>query len=179
MTDGSSIQVTIYYSITDSDIVTAENNIIYYQLPNGIRLTEEENGPVEVGDEIAGTYIITTDGLITITFNESFADGSPFSGNISFHGEVSLADIEGGDGIVFGGAGGTITIVPDAGDTSLHIEKTGDYNKLKENTLHRYREQRRWQRRHYPLYGQVFDSNRRHRLRGREHSGPGFRWTGS
>ena len=128
VTDGSSIQVTIYYSITDSDIVTAENNIIYYQLPNGIRLTEKENGPVEVGDKIAGTYTITTDGRITISFNENFADGSPFSGNISFHGEVSLADIEGGDDIVFGGAGGTITIVPDAGDTSLHIEKTGDYN---------------------------------------------------
>lgn len=128
VTDGSSIQVTIYYSITDSDIVTAENNIIYYQLPNGIRLTKEENGPVEVGVEIAGTYTITTDGRITITFNEGFADGHPFAGNISFHGEVSLADIEEGDDIVFGGAGGTITIVPDAGDTSLHIEKTGDYN---------------------------------------------------
>lgn len=127
VTDGSSIQVTIYYSITDSDIVTAENNIIYYQLPNGIRLTEEENGPVEVGDKTAGTYTITRDGRITITFNENFADGSPFSGNISFHGEVSLADIEEGDDIVFGGAGGTITIVPDAGDTSLHIEKTGEY----------------------------------------------------
>lgn len=128
VTDGSSIQVTIYYSITDSNIVTAENNIIYYQLPNGLRLTEEENGPVEVGDKNAGTYTITRDGLITITFNKDFADGSPFSGNISFHGEVSLADIEEGDDIVFGGAGGTITIVPDAGDTSLHIEKTGEYN---------------------------------------------------
>lgn len=127
VTDGSSIQVTIYYSITDSNIVTAENNIIYYQLPNGIRLTEEENGPVEVGDKNAGTYTITTAGLITIRFNEDFADGDPFAGNISFHGEVSLADIEGGDDIVFGGAGGTITIVPDAGDTSLHIEKTGEY----------------------------------------------------
>lgn len=128
VTDGSSIQVTIYYSITDSDIVTAENNIIYYQLPNGIRLTKEENGPVEVGDKNAGTYTITRDGLITITFNKDFADGHPFAGNISFHGEVSLADIEEGDDIVFGGAGGTITIVPDAGDTSLHIEKTGYYN---------------------------------------------------
>ena len=83
---------------------------------------------MEVGDEIAGTYTITTAGLITITFNEDFANGDPFAGNISFHGEVSLADIEEGDGIVFGGAGGTITIVPDAGDTSLHIEKTGYYN---------------------------------------------------
>ena len=128
VTDGSSIQVTIYYSITDSNIVTADNNIIYYQLPNGIRLTEEENGPVEVGDKFAGTYTITKDGLITIRFNEDFADGDPFAGNISFYGEVSLADIEEGDDIVFGGAGGTITIVPDAGDTSLHIEKTGDYN---------------------------------------------------
>lgn len=128
VTDGSSIQVTIYYSITDSNIVTADNNIIYYQLPNGIRLTKEENGPVEVGDKNAGTYTITTDGRITITFNEGFADGHPFAGNISFHGEVSLADIEEGDDIVFGGAGGTITIVPNAGDTSLHIEKTGEYN---------------------------------------------------
>lgn len=135
VTDGSSIQVTIYYSITDSHIVTAENNIIYYQLPNGLRLTEEEKGPVEVGDKIAGTYTITTEGLITITFNEGFADGDPFAGNISFHGEVSLADIEGGDDIVFGGDGGTITIVPDAGDTSLHIEKNGDYNQA-EGKIH-------------------------------------------
>lgn len=82
---------------------------------------------MEVGDKNAGTYTITTDGRITITFNENFADGHPFAGNISFHGEVSLADIEEGDDIVFGGAGGTITIVPDAGDTSLHIEKTGEY----------------------------------------------------
>ena len=135
VTDGSSIQVTIYYHITDSHIVTADNNIIYYQLPNGIRLTEEENGPVEVGDKIAGTYTITTDGLITITFSEDFADGDPFAGNISFYGEVSLADIEEGDDIVFGGAGGTITIVPDAGDTSLHIEKTGEY-KQAEGKIH-------------------------------------------
>ena len=72
--------------------------MIYYQLPNGIQLTGEENGTVEIGENAsAGTYTITADGLITITFTEAFADGKPFAGSIQFQGEVSLADIGVGD----------------------------------------------------------------------------------
>ena len=128
VTDGSTIRVTIDYNIDEENIVTADNRVIYYQLPNGIQLTGEENGTVEIGENAsAGTYTITADGLITITFTEAFADGKPFAGRIQFQGEVSLADIGGGDKITFGGDGGIITIVPDAGETDLTITKTGEY----------------------------------------------------
>ncbi len=128
VTDGSTIRVTINYNIDKENIVTADNRVIYYQLPNGIQLTGEENGTVEIGENAsAGTYRITADGLITITFTEAFADGSPFSGRIQFQGEVRLADIGEGNEITFGGAGGTITIAPDAGETDLTITKTGEY----------------------------------------------------
>ena len=128
VTDGSTIRVTINYNIDKENIVTADNRVIYYQLPNGIQLTGEENGTVEIGENAsAGTYTITADGLITITFTEAFADGKPFAGRIQFQGEVSLVDIGGGDKITFGGDGGIITIVPDAGETDLTITKTGDY----------------------------------------------------
>ena len=128
VTDGSTIRVTINYNIDEENIVTADNRVIYYRLPNGIQLTGEENGTVEIGENAsAGTYTITADGLITITFTEAFADGKPFAGRIQFQGEVSLADIGGGDKITFGGDGGIITIVPDAGETDLTITKTGEY----------------------------------------------------
>ena len=128
VTDGSTIRVTINYNIDKENIVTAGNRVIYYQLPNGIKLAGEENGTVEIGENAsAGTYTITADGLITITFTAAFADGNPFSGRIQFQGEVSLVDIGGGDKITFGGDGGIITIVPDAGETDLTITKTGDY----------------------------------------------------
>ncbi len=127
VTAGAEIRVTINYSIP-ANIVTQDNRVIYYQLPDGIGLAEHETGYVTIGDANAGSYTITTDGLITITFNDTFSDGRAFDGDIQFQGTVSFTGDGEEDEIVFGGEGGTITVVPDSGDTDLRITKTGTYN---------------------------------------------------
>lgn len=127
ITDGDTIRVTINYRIPES-VVTSSNRIIYYQLPAGISLEESASGNVYIdGTDPVGVYTIGTDGLITITFNESFADGRAFTGHIGFQGTASLSDISGGGDIVFGGAGGRITVVPKEEETDIAIEKAGWY----------------------------------------------------
>lgn len=130
-TVGDKVQVVIAYSIP-ADIVTKENKVIYYQLPQGIGLTEEETGDVTIGDQVVGTYTITTFGLITITFQDNFADGRAFEGSIQFQGTVDASGEGEEDTIIFGGEGGTITVEPDAGDTDLSITKSGTYDSANE-----------------------------------------------
>ena len=130
-TIGDKVQVVIAYSIP-ADIVTKENKVIYYQLPQGIGLTEKETGDVTIGDQVVGTYTITTSGLITITFQDNFADGRAFEGSIQFQGTVDASGEGEGDTIIFGGEGGTITVEPDAGDTDLSITKSGTYDSANE-----------------------------------------------
>lgn len=130
-TVGDKVQVVIAYSIP-ADIVTKENKVIYYQLPQGIGLTEEETGDVTIGDQVVGTYTITTSGLITITFQDNFADGRAFEGSIQFQGTVDASGEGEEDTIIFGGEGGTITVEPDAGDTDLSITKSGTYDSANE-----------------------------------------------
>lgn len=130
-TVGDKVQVVIAYSIP-ADIVTKENKVIYYQLPQGIGLTEDETGDVTIGDQVVGTYTITTYGLITITFQDNFADGRAFEGSIQFQGTVDASGEGEEDTIIFGGEGGTITVEPDAGDTDLSITKSGTYDSANE-----------------------------------------------
>ncbi len=130
-TVGDKVQVVIAYSIP-ADIVTKENKVIYYQLPQGIGLTEEETGDVTIGDQVVGAYTITISGLITITFQDNFADGRAFEGSIQFQGTVDASGEGEEDTIIFGGEGGTITVEPDAGDTDLSITKSGTYDSANE-----------------------------------------------
>lgn len=133
-TVGDKVQVVIAYSIP-AGIVTKENKVIYYQLPQGIGLTEEETGDVTIGDQVVGAYTITISGLITITFQDNFADGRAFEGSIQFQGTVDASGEGEEDTIIFGGEGGTITVEPDAGDTDLSITKSGTYDSANE-TIH-------------------------------------------
>lgn len=127
-TDGDSVRVEINYTIP-ANTVGADNQTIHYQLPDGIRLSREESGTVYDGQTPVGSYVIGTDGLITITFNDTFADDKPFTGMIRFEGTLS-ADAGGGEQeIEFGGDGGTITVKPGTSPTDIHVEKEGSYNK--------------------------------------------------
>lgn len=133
-TDGDSVRVEINYTIP-ANTVGADNQTIYYQLPKGIRLSREESGTVYDGQTPVGTYVIETDGMITITFNDTFADDKPFNGMIRFEGTLS-ADSGGGEQeIVFGGDGGTITVKPNTSPTDIRVEKEGSYDK-KDGKLH-------------------------------------------
>ena len=126
VTDGANIRVTINYAIPEG-IVTQNNRTIYYQLPEGIALEKDETGRVTIGNDEVGTYTITADGLITITFDEDFANGDAFSGNIHFQGTVSLTGTGEDQEITFGGDGGTITVVPEEKKYNLGISKVGVY----------------------------------------------------
>ncbi|MZL69079.1 MULTISPECIES: Cna B-type domain-containing protein [Eubacteriales] len=128
-TDGDTIRVTIRYTIPEGEIHAGRRNM-YYQLPAGIALEREETGVVYLeGGNAAGTYTISTNGLISIAFDEAFANGAAFSGSFFFQGSVALADLEEDQEIVFGGAGGAITVVPEEKQYSLSIGKPGVYVK--------------------------------------------------
>ena len=127
-TDGDSVQVEINYTIP-ANTVGADNQTIHYQLPEGIRLSQEESGTVYNGQTSVGSYVIGTDGLITITFNDTFADDKPFNGMIRFEGTLSTDSGGGEQEIEFGGDGGTITVKPSASPTDIRVEKEGSYNK--------------------------------------------------
>lgn len=126
-TDGDTIRVTIRYTIPQGMINETQRSM-YYQLPAGIALEKNETGDVylESGQK-AGTYVISADGLISITFDATFANGDAFSGNLHFQGSIALADLGEGEEIQFGGDGGTITVVPEEKQYSLNIGKLGAY----------------------------------------------------
>ena len=90
--------------------VTGENQEITYQLPAGVRPIQDESGTVYQSNTPVGTYTIGTDGKITITFNDNFATGEAFSGNITFQGTAEKQGSGDSSDIDFGGDTGKVTI---------------------------------------------------------------------
>ena len=126
-TDGDTIRVTLHFTIP-AGTITPDRSTMHYQLPKGISLSKEETGEVYLtAGNRAGTYTISRDGRITITFDGHFATGEAFAGSLQFQGSVALAGGEGGQEVNFGGAGGSITIVPEEKNYSLNIGKVGSY----------------------------------------------------
>ena len=126
-TDGDTVRVTIRYAIPAGEI-WEDRRDMHYQLPAGIALEQTETGDVYLEDgRRAGAYTISPEGLINITFDEAFANGEAFSGNLYFQGSIALAELEEGEEITFGGTGGTITVVPGEKRYSLKIGKAGFY----------------------------------------------------
>lgn len=126
-TDGDTIRVTIRYAIPQGVINETQRNM-HYQLPDGIALDQNETGDVYLeSGQRAGTYSISTEGLISITFDEAFANGEAFSGNLHFQGSIALVELDEDQEIQFGGDGGTITVVPEEKQYSLNIGKVGFY----------------------------------------------------
>lgn len=126
-TDGDSVRVSIRYSLP-ANVVGAGNQTIYYDMPEGISLSNPESGTVYDNGTPVGTYTITTDGLITIVFDDSFADDRPFSGEIQFQGTLSAGE-DGSETELNFGAGGTITVKPSTSPTDVQVKKEGEYNK--------------------------------------------------
>lgn len=126
--DGDHVMVDIDYKLP-AGVVDSTTKTITYDLPNAIKLTDEESGIVYASNGLAvGTYHITTDGKITIHFNEEFATGEPFAGYITFQGTLSAEDT-GEDGkVIFGGDGGEITINPSQEQYDLNMSKNAKLN---------------------------------------------------
>ena len=109
VTDGDGIKVSIDYTMP-AGTVTGENQEITYQLPAGVRPIQDESGTVYQSNTPVGTYTIGTDGKITITFNDNFATGEAFSGNITFQGTAEKQGSGDSSDIDFGGDTGKVTI---------------------------------------------------------------------
>lgn len=128
VTSGDTIRVHISYTIPEN-VVGPDCRVITYQLPTGIGLNEPATGTVTIGNQAAGTYEISSSGLITITFNEAFADDTAFDGQLEFQGMVTATGEAGQDEIQLGAVGTTITVIPKVEESGLSIEKTGTYDK--------------------------------------------------
>lgn len=126
--DGDHVMVDIDYKLP-AGVVDSTTRIITYDLPEAIRLSDEESGIVYASNGLAvGTYHITTDGKITIHFNEEFATGEPFAGYITFNGTLSAEDAGEGGRVEFGGDGGEIIINPSSEQYDLNMSKTATLN---------------------------------------------------
>ncbi|MGO5386081.1 SpaA isopeptide-forming pilin-related protein [Catenibacterium mitsuokai] len=126
--DGDQVKVHINYNLP-ANIVTTDKDKISYQLPNGIKPLKEETGLVYASNgKAVGTYRITTDGKITIDFNEDFANGEPFSGYIEFQGTVSADGADDDGSVKFDGDGGEITVKPSKEQYDLNMSKQASLN---------------------------------------------------
>lgn len=126
--DGDHVMVDIDYKLP-AGVVDSTTRTITYDLPEAIRLSDEESGIVYASNGLAvGTYHITTDGKITIHFNEEFATGEPFAGYITFNGTLSAEDAGEGGRVEFGGDGGEITINPSQEQYDLNMSKKATLN---------------------------------------------------
>lgn len=109
-TDGDYVRTTINYRIPGGTLST-NNHKVTYQVQNGLKPTKELSGNIILDEKTLGTYKISTDGSITLDFNETaIADGGTLTGSVNFQGIVS--NDGGGESteINFGGNGGTITV---------------------------------------------------------------------
>ena len=126
--DGDQVKVHINYNLP-ADIVTTDKDKISYQLPNGIKPLKEETGLVYASNgKAVGTYLITTEGKITIDFNADFATGEPFSGYIEFQGTVSADGADDDGSVKFEGDGGEITVKPSKEQYDLNMSKQASLN---------------------------------------------------
>lgn len=126
--DGDQVKVHINYNLP-ADIVTTDKDKISYQLPNGIKPLKEETGLVYASNgKAVGTYRITTEGKITIDFNDDFATGEPFSGYIEFQGTVSSDGADDNGSVKFNGDGGEITVKPSKEQYDLNMSKQASLN---------------------------------------------------
>lgn len=126
--DGDQVKVHINYNLP-ANIVTTKKDKISYQLPNGVKPLKEETGLVYASNgKAVGTYRITTDGQITIDFNDDFANGEPFSGYIEFQGTVSSDGADDNGSVKFDGAGGEITVKPSKEQYDLNMSKQASLN---------------------------------------------------
>lgn len=126
--DGDHVMVDIDYKLP-AGVVDSTSRTITYDLPEAIRLSDEESGIVYASNGLAvGTYHITTDGKITIHFNEEFATGEPFAGYITFNGTLSAEDAGEGGRVEFGGDGGEIIINPSSEQYDLNMSKKATLN---------------------------------------------------
>lgn len=102
---GAPVEITLEYGAIDN---LTEDTKLVYQLPGEITITKAKmDGVVRDGDIAAGSYTITTDGKITISFNKEYLaerGGSIKGGTLVVNGKFkdNWGENPGEDKIIFG-----------------------------------------------------------------------------
>ena len=121
-TDGDQVKVSLSYQLPPN-MVDKNNKVIYYQLPDGARPIEEQTGNVKQHGKVVGHYVIGMDGQIAIEFNDEFADGEAFTGDIQFEGTISKTSDADQDKINFGNDTEKITVNKKKDNYDLDLKK--------------------------------------------------------
>ncbi|MDY2987705.1 MAG: Cna B-type domain-containing protein [Peptoniphilus sp.] len=129
------VKVNIEYAIPNG-FVSSENSTGTYQVPKSIKLEGTLEGTVKtLSGEDAGRYNISTDGFISITFDQEFLNKhkdhngivNGFDGTVQFLGIVSKNSVDNNDRITFPGSGTTVEIlVPKERNTDISSKKKGE-----------------------------------------------------
>lgn len=82
------------------NLLSEGNRVVSYQMPENFKVLKEQSGKVyNVTDEEVGTYTISTDGRVEITFNDEFVEknkkGDPIYGFIAVQGKVDESKAQG------------------------------------------------------------------------------------
>lgn len=121
-TDGDQVQVSLSYQLPPNT-VDENNKVIYYQLPDGVRPIEEQSGEVKQHGKVVGHYVINKEGKILIEFNDEFADGEAFTGDIQFEGTISKTGDGDQDEINFGNDTEKIIVTKKKDNYDLDLKK--------------------------------------------------------
>lgn len=127
--DGDQVRVALEYKVENGK-VTSENRTLVYQLPKGVRPNQSLSGKItgEINGKKytdLGDYVISADGKISITFNDTFfTTHGNFTGGIEFEGTASLDGSTESQKVQFKADGKTYTINPKPKDSDLTIKKT-------------------------------------------------------
>ena len=127
--NGDKLDVSMAFSLP-AGVITTANRSVQYQIPDGITVSAERSGNIfDKNNTRIASYTISTDGLITITAADDFADGSIMSGTVEFSGSASNSSTTDGKTVSFGDKSDTtITVKPDtsASGSDLSIGKWCD-----------------------------------------------------
>ena len=121
-TDGDQVQVSLNYQLPPNT-VDENNKVIYYQLPDGVRPIEEQSGEVKQHGKVVGHYVINKEGKTLIEFNDEFADGEAFTGDIQFEGTISKTGDGDQDEINFGNDTEKIIVTKKKDNYDLDLKK--------------------------------------------------------
>ena len=119
--DGSNIAVVLQFKIP-KDSVKGNGSKVTYQMPAGFKIDREQSGKIDSkfdSDIKVGTYKVTTDGYVEVTFNEKFDATCDEFGQLKVDGTLQNSSATDNREIKFEGTGTTI-VVDNAGDIEVN-----------------------------------------------------------
>lgn len=119
---GDSFSADLFYLVPRS-VLGGEYKGFYYRIPANITIDRLQEGPVKLGEETVGNYSITTEGFLTIRFEENFfLKDEPFDGMVHVDGWI-YGDEGGGETEVIFSQTSSVTVRK---STGIRLEKSGE-----------------------------------------------------